>query len=167
MSEQASADKLEYTTTLGIIAMEGRGFEYPTDMMAIRCENAKTPAEFTPGIPRMSGELDAPRHGMIPRRRRIAWMEQAHNNQPAIEGWRPRLEWLSAAALMKRANFASDQLGDAHKPGVRSMAASTAGPDSVPRIPARTASASDARQPRNHSTTAIIPTTLTTREQAP
>ena len=34
MSEQASADKLEYTATLGIIAMEGRGFEYPTDMVA-------------------------------------------------------------------------------------------------------------------------------------
>ena len=34
VSEQASADKLEYTATLGIIAMEGRGFEYPTDMVA-------------------------------------------------------------------------------------------------------------------------------------
>ena len=34
MSEQATADRLEYTATLGIIAMEGRGFEYPTDMVA-------------------------------------------------------------------------------------------------------------------------------------
>ena len=34
VSEQASADKLEYAATLGIIAMEGRGFEYPTDMVA-------------------------------------------------------------------------------------------------------------------------------------
>ena len=34
MSEQAAADRLEYIATLGIIAMEGRGFEYPTDMVA-------------------------------------------------------------------------------------------------------------------------------------
>lgn len=34
MSNRTAAGVLEYVTTLGIIAMEGRGFEYPTDMVA-------------------------------------------------------------------------------------------------------------------------------------
>ncbi len=193
MSEQASADKLEYTATLGIIAMEGRGFEYPTDadVVAFRCEKVNRPAEFVPaefavGIPHMSGEFAAPRREIIPRRLRTDRMAQALNNPPAIEGWRQRLEWLDTAALMERANFVSNQFGDAHKPAIRAMVASIAGPASenappetlvdrclpqmcapngvAPRIPARAASASDARQSRNHIITAIIPTT---REQAP
>ncbi len=34
MSNETAVGVLEYLTTLGIIAMEGRGFEYPTDMVA-------------------------------------------------------------------------------------------------------------------------------------
>ena len=154
----------------------------------IRCEKIKTPAEFAPGILSMSGEFNAPRRQIIPRRRQIDRMGQTLNNPPAVEGWHQRLELLNAAALMERANFAPDQLGDAHMPAVRAMPANTADPYAdnapsetlvdrclaqmgapnrgIPRIPARTASASNARQSRNHATTAIIPTTLTTREQA-
>ena len=160
----------------------------------IRCEKAKSPAELAVGIPRMSGEFNAPRREMLLRRRRIDRMGQVLNNPPGVERWRYGLEWLSAVALMQRINFASERFGDAHKPCVRATAASIAGTDGdnappetlvdrclawlgapiggLPRIPARTASVSDARQSRNHATTAIIPITPTTitpttREQAP
>ena len=155
----------------------------------IRCEKVKSPAELAMGIPRMSGEFDAPRREMPLRRRRIDRMGQVLNKQPSVERWRYGLEWLSAGALMQRINFASERLGNAHKPCVRAMAASIAGPDGdnappetpadrclaqmgapnggLPRIPARTASVSDARQSRNHATTAIIPITPTIREQTP
>ena len=153
----------------------------------IRCEKIKTPAEFASGIPRMSRESNASRRETIPRRRWIDWLGQALNNSPSVESWRQGLECLDTAALMERANFASAQLGDAHKPAIRAMAASitddgeNALPETlvdrclaqmgapnvgVPRIPARIASASDARQSRNHTITAIIPITPTTREQA-
>ncbi len=156
----------------------------------IRCEKVKSPAELAVGIPRMSGEFNAPRREMLLRRRRIDRMGQVLNNPPGVERWRHRLEWLSAAALIQRINFASERLGNAHKPSVRAMAASIAGPEGdnarpetladrclaqmgapnggLPRIPARTASVSDAPQPRNYATTAIIPITPTIiREQTP
>ena len=154
----------------------------------IRCEKIKSPAKFAPGIPPMSGESNAPRREIIPRRRQIDRMAQALTNPPGAEDWRQGLEWLDIAAHMERINFDSEQLADVHKPSVRAMAASitddgeNALPETlvdcylsqmgapnrgIPQTPARTASASDARQFRNHAITAIIPTTLTTREQAP
>ena len=93
----------------------------------IRYEKVKSPAEFAVGILRMSGEFDVPRREMILRYRQIDWMGQALNNPPSVEGWHQGLEWLDTGTLMERINFASEQLGDADKPGVRAMAASIAG----------------------------------------
>ena len=95
----------------------------------IRYEKVKSPAEFAVGILRMSGEFAAPRREMILRYRQIDWMGQALNNPPSVEGWHQGLEWLDTGTLMERINFASEQLGDPHKPGVRAMAASIAAPD--------------------------------------
>ncbi len=93
----------------------------------VRYEKVKGPAEFAVGILRMSGEFDTPRREMILRFRQINWMGQELNNPPSVEGWHQGTEWLDTGTLMERINFASEQLGDVSKPGVRAMAESIAG----------------------------------------
>ncbi len=92
----------------------------------VRYEKVKGPAEFAVGILRMSGEFDTPRREMILRFRQINWMGQELNNPPSVEGWHQGTEWLDTGTLMERINFASEQLGDVSKPGVRAMAESIA-----------------------------------------
>ena len=38
-----------------------------------------------------------------------------------MEGWHQGTEWIDTGALVERINFASEQLGDPNKPGVRAM----------------------------------------------
>jgi hypothetical protein len=40
---------------------------------------------------------------------------------PSVEGWHTGAEWINTANLMQRVNFASEQLGDVNKPGVREI----------------------------------------------
>ena len=70
---------------------------------------------------RMTGEFDMPRRDMIPRYRQTVWMGQELNNPPSVEGWHQGPEWIDTGTLMERINFASEQFGDADKPGVRVM----------------------------------------------
>ena len=43
------------------------------------------------------------------------------NNPPSVEGWHQGTEWVDTGTLVERINFASEQIGDASKPGVRAM----------------------------------------------
>ena len=45
------------------------------------------------------------------------------------------MEWLDTGTLMERINFASEQLGDASKPGVRAMVERIAGDDTDDAAP--------------------------------
>ena len=81
----------------------------------------KGPAEFAVGILRMTREFDLPNREMINRFRQINWMGQELNNPPSVEGWHQGVEWIDTGTLMERINFASEQLGDLDKPGVRDM----------------------------------------------
>jgi hypothetical protein len=40
---------------------------------------------------------------------------------PSVEGWHTGSEWINSATLMSRVNFASRQLADVNKPGVRAI----------------------------------------------
>ena len=86
-----------------------------------RYEKVKGPAEFAVGILRMTREFEIPNREMINRFRQINWMGQELNNPPSVEGWHQGLEWIDTGTLMERINFASEQLGDLNKPGVRQM----------------------------------------------
>ena len=48
-------------------------------------------------------------------------MGQILNNPPSVEGWHTGTDWLNSGTLVERINFASKQIGDAAKPGIRSM----------------------------------------------
>ena len=86
-----------------------------------RYRKVKGPAEFLVSVLRMTGEFDVPRRDMIPRYRQSVWMGQELNNPPSVEGWHQGTEWIDTGALVERINFASEQLGDANKPGVKAM----------------------------------------------
>ncbi len=95
----------------------------------VRYEKVKGPAEFAVGILRMTREFDTPNREMITRFRQINWMGQELNNPPSVEGWHQGVEWIDTGTLMERINFASEQLGDMNKPGVKAMVDSIVGED--------------------------------------
>ena len=87
----------------------------------VRYKKVKGPAEFLVGVLRMTGEFDRPRREMIPRYRQTTWMGQELNNPPTVEGWHQGVEWINTGTLIERINFASEQFGDPHKPGVKAI----------------------------------------------
>ena len=87
----------------------------------VRYKKVKGPAEFLVGALRMTGEFDRPRRDMILRNRQTVWMGQELNNPPSVEGWQEGKEWINTGTLIERINFASEQFGDPHKPGVKAM----------------------------------------------
>jgi hypothetical protein len=48
-------------------------------------------------------------------------MGQALLDPPSVEGWHTGVEWINTGALVDRVNFASKQLDDVEKPGVRAI----------------------------------------------
>jgi hypothetical protein len=48
-------------------------------------------------------------------------MGQFLNNPPSVEGWHQGTDWLDTGTLVERVNFASQQIGDSAKPGIRAM----------------------------------------------
>ena len=87
----------------------------------IRYEKVKSPAEFVAGILRLTGEFDRPRREIWLRALQIEIMGQMLNNPPSVEGWHEGTEWVDTGTLVERINFASEQFGDANKPGVKAM----------------------------------------------
>ena len=87
----------------------------------IRYEKVKGPAEFVTGVLRLTGEFDRPRREILERYFQTNFMGQMLTNPPSVEGWRQGVDWIDTGTLMERINFASEQLGDVAKPGVRSM----------------------------------------------
>ena len=84
-------------------------------------EKVKSPAEWMVGLLRLSGEFDRPRHGIHDRSKQMGYMGQMLVAPPSVEGWHEGTEWIDSGTLVERLNFASDQLGDVNKPGVRAM----------------------------------------------
>ena len=87
----------------------------------IRYEKVKGPAEFVTGVLRLTGEFDRPRREIFERYLQTNFMGQMLTNPPSVEGWHQGIEWIDTGTLLERVNFASEQMGDEAKPGVRSM----------------------------------------------
>ncbi|MFQ6026614.1 MAG: DUF1800 family protein [Dehalococcoidia bacterium] len=81
----------------------------------------KSPVELVAGVIRLTGEFDRPRREIIDRYFQAQYMGQTLNNPPSVEGWHQGTDWLDTGTLVERVNFATQQLGDANKPGVQAM----------------------------------------------
>jgi uncharacterized protein (DUF1800 family) len=73
------------------------------------------------GVLRLTGEFDRPRREILDRYLQTNFMGQMLTNPPSVEGWHQGVEWIDTGSLIERINFASEQLGDSSKPGVRAM----------------------------------------------
>ena len=100
----------------------------------IRYEKVKGPAEFVTGVLRLTNEFDRPRREILDRYFQTNFMGQMLTNPPSVEGWHQGVEWVDTGTLIERINFASEQLGDESKAGVRNMVDSimSADPDPSP-----------------------------------
>ena len=81
----------------------------------------KSPVELVAGVVRLTGEFDRPRYEILERYSQASYMGQILNNPPSVEGWHTGTDWLNSGTLVERINFASQQVGDVSKPGVRAM----------------------------------------------
>ena len=81
----------------------------------------KSPVELVAGVIRLTGEADRPRKELVDRHFQAMYMGQYLNNPPSVEGWHQGTGWLDTGTLVERVNFATQQLGDANKPGVKAM----------------------------------------------
>ena len=86
-----------------------------------RYAKVKSPAELVTGVIRLTEEFDNPRVEITERTYQMGYMGQELVNPPSVEGWHQGLEWIETGSLIERLNFASQQLGDVEKPGVKSM----------------------------------------------
>ena len=81
----------------------------------------KSPVELVAGVVRLTGEFDRPRREILDRQLQAVYMGQFLNNPPSVEGWHEGTDWLDTGTLVERVNFATQQIGDANKPGVQAM----------------------------------------------
>ena len=84
-------------------------------------EKVKSPADLVAGVLRLSGEFERPRREMLDRSLQLIYMGQHLTNPVSVEGWHTGTEWIDSGTLVERLNFATEQLGDVNKPGVKSM----------------------------------------------
>ena len=84
-----------------------------------RFTKVKSPAELVAGVMRLVGDYTSPKPGIHEISAACNYMGQELLNPPTVEGWHTGREWIDSGALLERTNFASDQVGDLNKPGVR------------------------------------------------
>ena len=81
----------------------------------------KSPAELIAGVLRLTGEFRRPARAIQANATQMNYMGQTLINPPSVEGWHQGVEWIDTGTAVERVNFASQQLGDADKPGVKAM----------------------------------------------
>ncbi len=88
---------------------------------SIRFIRVKSPAELVASTLRLTGEFHRPRREILDRTLQMVYMGQHLINPPSVEGWHQGAEWIDTGTLVERLNFATQQLGDTSKPGVKAM----------------------------------------------
>ncbi|MFN8524566.1 MAG: DUF1800 domain-containing protein [Chloroflexota bacterium] len=79
----------------------------------------KSPAEHVAGLMRLTGDFRFPAWGIKDVALEFRYMGQDLMNPPSVEGWHTGKEWIDTGILVERVNFASAQVGDASRPGIR------------------------------------------------
>ena len=88
---------------------------------AVRFAKVKNPAEVIAGTIRLIGDYQEPKPGVMHLALETGYQGQELINPPSVEGWHTGSEWIDTGALVRRVNFVASLLGDASKPGVRSI----------------------------------------------
>ena len=86
-----------------------------------RFTRVKGPVELVVGAARLSGSYREPTLEMNTLEQVTSYMGQAIMRPPDVSGWHEGEEWLNGGAVMERVNFASKELGDVSKPGIRAI----------------------------------------------
>ena len=86
-----------------------------------RYAKVKSPAELVAGVLRLTDEFQTPLPQIQDRQTQMVVMGQQLVNPPTVEGWHQGVEWIDTGTLVERVNFASQQLGDVSKPGIKAM----------------------------------------------
>jgi uncharacterized protein (DUF1800 family) len=81
----------------------------------------KSPAEYVAGVARLVSDFQFPSWGIVSLALECRYMGQDLMNPPSVEGWHVGKEWIDTGILVERVNFASEQVGDSTKPGVRAI----------------------------------------------
>ena len=84
-----------------------------------RYTKVKSPAELVAGVMRLVDDYTTAKPRINEISAACNYMGQELLNPPTVEGWHTGKEWIDSGALVERINFASDQVGDLTKPGVR------------------------------------------------
>ena len=95
-----------------------------------RFRRVKSPAEVVVGTLRKTGEYRAPDggdNGIFMIMEESGFMGQKLLDPPSVEGWHTGEEWITSGSLVDRVNFAAQRLGDASKPGVKSLVSRVSG----------------------------------------
>ena len=96
-----------------------------------RFKKVKSPAEFVAGTIRLVGTHRTPEVDLIDLGTATTVMGQQLLNPPTVEGWHTGKEWIDGGTLNERVNFATGELADASKPGIRDIIARLAAGSSV------------------------------------
>ena len=81
----------------------------------------KSPAELVTGILKITEEFTTPGIEISARNSQMGFMGQTLFNPPSVEGWHQGTEWIETGSLTERINFASGQIGDVEKPGIKKL----------------------------------------------
>jgi uncharacterized protein (DUF1800 family) len=79
----------------------------------------KSPTEHVAGLLRLTGDHTFPEWGLKDVALEFRYMGQDVMNPPSVEGWHTGKEWIDTGILVERVNFATEQVGDTRKPGIR------------------------------------------------
>src|SRR5262245_25586872 len=79
----------------------------------------KSPVEHVIGTMRLVKDFTFPKLGLREIALECRYMGQDLLNPPSVEGWHTGKEWIDTGCLVERINFAAQQVGALHKPGVR------------------------------------------------
>ena len=86
-----------------------------------RYKRIKSPVDLAVSILRITGEFDWPTTEIANRYSQVGYMGQALAYPPSVEGWHQGLEWIETGSITERVNFASQQLGDLNRSGIKQI----------------------------------------------
>ncbi len=85
----------------------------------VRFARVKSPVELVGGTMRLVGNRQFPNMDIYNASVASDFMGQALFNPPTVEGWHEGHEWIDSGGLVERVNFASEQISDPKRSGVR------------------------------------------------
>ena len=86
-----------------------------------RSSKVKSPIELVVGTVRISEAYSKPTLAIKDLVDQATFMGQTLFQPPSVEGWHEGLEWIDSGTLIERVNFASSEISDLEKPGIKKL----------------------------------------------